>query len=199
VPLEAHDSENEWLRQVANGNEAAFARLFAHYSPWVYATSLRLTESSELAEEIVQDVFMKIWLNRSGLPEINRFADYLFIIARNQSFTAMRRLIRRHGILGDLTKGNEAEDNATDAEILYKDYQSVLQEAISRLPSRQNEVYKLCKQKGLKKEEAARLLGISPHTVKIHLKEALRSIRAYYLSHIHIQAAIPLLWWFLKK
>jgi RNA polymerase sigma-70 factor (family 1) len=197
--LENHDSEKEWLRQIAKGNEAAFSKLFAYYSHWVYATSLRLTESGELAEEIVQDVFLKIWLNRDKLPQVDRFGDYLFIIARNQSFTAMKRMIRRQGILRDICKGAEPADNATDADILYKDYQSVLQEAISRLPPRQNEVYKLCRQDGLNKEEAARILGISPHTVKIHLKEALRAVRTYYLAHIDVQAIIPLVWWIFKK
>lgn len=187
------DTEKERLRKIAQGDEAAFAKLFALYSDWVYATSLRLTKSTSLTEEVVQDVFLKIWLRRGLLVSIESFPDYLFIIARNHSFTAMKRALRLQQITQQPSEINELADNTTDLSILYKDYQTLLQVAVSRLPPRQNEVYRLVREEGCRKEEAAKILGISPNTVKIHLKEALRSIRAYFMAHTDVPGMILLL------
>jgi len=185
LPFDIQEPEHDLLQRIARGDGAAFALLFSRYSDWVYATSLRLTRSGELAEEIVQDVFLKIWLKREGLMAIESFSDYLFTIARNQSFTVLKRMLRLQSI-GRLPEDAVLADNGTDAAILYKDFESVLQAAISRLPRRQNQVYRLIRLQGLKREEAAARLGISPHTVKIHLREALLSVRAYCLAHLDL-------------
>jgi RNA polymerase sigma-70 factor (family 1) len=193
------DTENEkdLLQQVALGDEAAFTRLFGRYSDWVYATALRLTESPELAEEITQEVFLKVWVKRAELAHVEKFPDWLFIVARNHSYTIVKRLLRRQAITRDFARHVPSLDNETDAAILYRDYQSVLQEAINRLPTRQNEVYKLSRQQGLKNDEIAGILGISPHTVKIHLREALHSIRDYCRSRIDVELILLLL--FLRR
>lgn len=190
-------TEKEILRLVARGDEAAFTRLFSRYSDWVYATALRLTESDELAQEIVQEVFLKVWLKRAELTAVERFPDWLFIVARNHSYTIVKRLIRRKAITRDFARGIPPLDNETDTGILYRDYQSVLREAVDRLPTRQNEVYKLSREQGLKNDEIAGILGISPHTVKIHLREALHSIRDYCRSRIDVELILLLL--FLRR
>lgn len=79
--------ETEILLQVAAGNERAFTILFRRYSSKVYSFALKLTRSEELAEEVVQEVFIKIWLNREGLGEIQEFGAYLNRINRNHSLT----------------------------------------------------------------------------------------------------------------
>jgi RNA polymerase sigma-70 factor (family 1) len=185
--------EHELLQLVAQGDEAAFTRLFARYADWVHATALRLTESDELAQEIVQEVFLKVWLKRAELARVEKFPDWLFIVARNHSYTIVKRLLRRQAITRDFTRNIPALDNETDSSILYRDYQHVLQEAINRLPARQNEVYQLSRQQGLRNDEIAAMLQISPHTVKIHLREALHAIRDYCRSRIDVELILLLL------
>jgi RNA polymerase sigma-70 factor (family 1) len=178
------DNEKAILEQVAAGDEQAFTRLFTHYSGWIYATSYKLTDSSHTAEEIVQDVFLKIWLKRAELDKIESFVDYLYVMARNQSVSVLRTVIRNRKILHQLATTTDQSVNETENDIIYNDYRSILQEGVNRLPPRQGEIYRLIREKGMKREEVAGLLGISPHTVKAHLREAIRTVRAYYLARL---------------
>ena len=75
-------NENEVLLLVSQGDEMAFRELFAHYQNKLYSVALRVTRSSTLSEEIVEDVFLKIWLKRNDLLEIQNFSAYLFEIGR---------------------------------------------------------------------------------------------------------------------
>jgi len=76
-------NEPALLLKIAEGDESAFRKLFEHYWDNIYSVALAFTKSPVIAEEMVQDVFVKIWTKRQYLPEVQKFSDYLFIIARN--------------------------------------------------------------------------------------------------------------------
>ncbi len=86
--------EQDLLIRLSEGDSAAFAELFHAYSDRVYATALRLMGSHTYAEEIVQEVFMKIWLTRHTLHQVTYFRAYLFTTARNHIFNCLKQLAR---------------------------------------------------------------------------------------------------------
>lgn len=90
----APHSEKLMLLNVAEGNQQAFDFIFFKYHSRIEKYVLCLTESYPLTQEIVQDVFLKIWLTRERLPSIEHFESYLFTIARNQSLNCMRQIAR---------------------------------------------------------------------------------------------------------
>jgi RNA polymerase sigma-70 factor (family 1) len=193
VTFPAEYSENELLRLVAQGDKTAFECLFSNYHNKIYSIAFELTESSVVAEEIVQDVFLKIWLKRDTLPGIDHFKAYLFTMARNFVFTALKRIARKEAIESNTMQGAPLFYNDTENQLLNKEYTRILEEAIDRLPMQQKQVYNLIKIEGYKREAAATALQLSPETVKTHLAQAMRTIRAYCLAHLDVPIALIIL------
>src|ERR1700680_1523840 len=87
-------NEKVCLLQIATGDELAFAKLFEHYRPNLYTTALRMTGDTTVAEEILQDAFLRVWLKKEDLPGIDNFAGWLYTIAENLTYNALKRLQR---------------------------------------------------------------------------------------------------------
>lgn len=177
-------TEKELLLQIAQGNEKAFEQLFNRYHSHTHLVAYKLTHSEVAAEELVQDVFLKIWLRRTELQTVNDFKSFLFIMTRNQSYTTLKRILRQRQVLRQAFAEQTALDNSSDNLILEKDFERFLETAIQRLPPQQQQVYRLSRERGLNRDEMAELLNLSPNTIKTHLSQALRSIRAFCIANI---------------
>ena len=174
------DNERVLLCRIAEGDEAAFSELFYAYHQRLGAYVYRLTESRPATQEIVQDVFVKIWVKRAALTGVGNFDAYLFTAARNHVFNYIRNMARERSRQAAL----EAESLAGTAELRLKemetpeeDYHSLLDEAVAQLPPQQQRVYRLHKQEGLSHAEIAERMQLSVETVKKHMSLALRAIR----------------------
>ena len=173
------DNEIELLSQVAKGDEIAFRQLFNHYWGKIYSVAFTLTKSAELSEEIVQDVFLKIWLKKEQLPAIVKFESYLFIVARNHILNQLRKKTCDQHFAAHLEKHFSATASSPEQEMMLKETSQLINKALEQLPARQREVYRLSRNDGLDVNTIARQLGISKLTVKSHLTKALQFIRHY--------------------
>jgi len=193
LSLEPLYTEQELLRLVAEGDRNAFTQIYNNYRNKIYSIAFELTESKTVAEEIVQDTFLKIWVKREMLPGVEHFRAYLFTITRNYVFTALKRIARKESIEVSAIQDAPLYDHDTEDRVLNNEYTRILQAAIDRLPEQQKQVYNLIKKEGLKREEAAAALHLSPETVKTHLAQAMRSIRTYCLARLDISIALIIL------
>jgi RNA polymerase sigma-70 factor (ECF subfamily) len=175
--------EKKLIELLATGDETAFARLFEKYRNKVYTIALRLTHSNIIAEEIVQDVFLKIWLKRNDLLQVRSFDAYLFVITRNKVYKVLKQIATNYQLVA-IADENVPSNADPSQQLLEKEYTEVLQTALARLPMQQQKVYHLVKTRGLKREEVARQLSIGPETVKFHLAQAMKNIRAFCLLHL---------------
>ncbi|WP_167021480.1 sigma-70 family RNA polymerase sigma factor [Chitinophaga sp. Cy-1792] len=192
--LNAIQEERDILARISRSDEAAFGQLFDHYRDRVYGLALKLTESEQLAEEIVLDVFLKIWLKKDMLPEIEHFTAYLYTTTRNHVFSTLKQLsVRRNAEDAVRVEEYLLHSSQTDYAVMDKQYREILEQAVSQLSPRQREVYRLIKEQGLKREEAAAQLALSPETVKRHLAEAMYAIRVYCLARLDVVAVIMIL------
>lgn len=178
VSIENLHNETELLRQVAEGDEKAFRFMFDLYRNRIYTFALRFVHLEDFAEEIVQEVFVKIWVNRHKLPELKDTGAWLFIITRNITFNSLKRMARERRMAVELFAQTDQEGAPGDP-LLYKEYQRLLREAINKLPPQQKMIFTLTHENGLKREEIATRLNLSPETVKAHLALAMRSVRNY--------------------
>lgn len=169
--------------RVSEGHQGAFKELFDIFSSKVYAFALKLTHSQSAAEEIVQEVFLKIWLNRQALRTVEHFPAWLYSITRNHAFNIIKRTAIEQRVKAQFTKGLREENFETEELIIHRDYQRILNQAIDRLSPQQKMVYSLCYGDGLKYEQAARKLRISKLTVKTHMQQAIKKIKSQ-LGHI---------------
>lgn len=173
--------EQDLLIRLSEGDSTAFSEIFHEYKHRIYATALRLMGSPTHAEEIVQEVFIKIWTNRHTMHVVEHFRAYLFTTARNHIYNALRQLAR------EKTDGFTTQEPAckgTEEKVISRDLERVLQNAVRRLPPQQERVYRLTKVEGLPRNEVADMLQLSPETVKIHLARAMRSIREYCIARM---------------
>lgn len=177
-------NENELLAKIAEGDQNALSKIYNHYNKHVYTFAFRYLKSEPDAEEIVQETFLKIWLMGRAAVEIRSLQTYLKTIAVNKCLDRLRyqaRRIKTVSISGD--ELNEPGHNETEEGILLNDLNQIMQRGISQLPDQQKLIYRLCKEQGLKNDEVARQLNLSPHTVRMHMKLALRSLKNYMIKH----------------
>lgn len=175
-------NEQELILQVSKGSEHAFALLFHRHHQHLAAFVFKLTDSYTLTEEVVQDTFLKIWINREQLTDIKNFKGYLFTISKNHTLNCLKQAVKERALMQYL----ETESVTNDAEESPSFYHLLLDKAINELPPQQQKVYVLSKQQRLKYSEIASLMGISQETVKSYLKLAIVSIKSFVKKNIYL-------------
>jgi RNA polymerase sigma-70 factor (ECF subfamily) len=170
------------LLRVAAGDEKAFEELFYSFHNRLGSYVMGWTKSETITEEIVQDVFLKIWLNRETLAEVKNFENYLFILSRNHTFNSIRQAAKERLRQKEWLK-LQNQDEGVNFEDLSDTWKPVIDKAIELLPLQQKKVYLLKREEGLKYEEIALRMGISPETARKHLQLAMRSISNYVKAH----------------
>jgi RNA polymerase sigma-70 factor (family 1) len=180
VPFE---NESELLALIGDGDKRSFDALFKKYHKYVFAFSRKITRSDDLAKEIVQDVFLKIWLNRDKLKSLETFGAYLNVMVRNQCFSILRQLSQENKATESFKLKNAGHVNSTLEALDYREAERLLSQAIETLSPQQRMVYMLCHQQGKKYEEAAKEMNISSQTVHAYMKDALRKIREHFKRH----------------
>jgi RNA polymerase sigma-70 factor (ECF subfamily) len=138
----------------------------------------RYVRSPDMAEELVQDIFLKIWTKRSQLTEIESLKTYLYRAARNQALNHLRRLkLERRWQEEQAAAGEPATVFAADEDASGHELAEAVQSAIERLPPRCREIFLLSRDGGLTYAEIARTLEISVKTVETQMGRALKALR----------------------
>ncbi len=175
-----HD-EKVLLLKVAGGDERAFRALFEQYHGMLATHIMRITRSPELTEEIVQDVFLKIWMSRETLSQIHDLRAYLYIVSKNQALNSLKKVARDRVTFTD-DGWNLVEKSFISSEPEDPGPYGLIDEAINRLPPQQQKVYLLSRHERKKYTEIADQMGLSRETVKKYLQLATESISTYVLD-----------------
>jgi len=174
-------NERRLLLSVAAGDEKAFTQLVDLYWNRVYGHALAYAKSSQKAQEITQDVFLKVWKKRDTLKEIVDFKNFLFILGRNQIISSLRKKLE--GPTGS-DPGEAWEDVLMpDQQLEYKEAYAMIREGIEKLPPTRKAVFKMSRMEGLSYEQIAGKMNISKNTVKEHIVLALNFLRTYIHTH----------------
>lgn len=176
------------LEKIAIGNEDAFRELYQLQHQRIYSFALYLTHSVGDAEELTQDIFVKIWSNRSQLLSINNFQGWITIVLRNHIYNHLKKKALEELAAHSLENNVPAVEDG-QAVLQQRELNKLLNQALEQLPPQQKKVFQLSRLEGLKQDDIARELGLSTHTVKNHLKAALRSVRRFLAGQAYIIAA----------
>ncbi|MBC9928960.1 sigma-70 family RNA polymerase sigma factor [Chitinophaga qingshengii] len=188
MSIQAVHNEALLLAAAAKGDEKAFAALFHAYYNQLGEFVYRIVDSRDLAADIVQDVFTKIWLMRGELPLLDSFTGYLFVLTRNYTYNCLKKIARdrrREELYAEMTI--RTMPGPVDNE-----YLSLLERAVAQLPAQQQQVYMLSRLKGLKHKEIAALLGLSTETVRKYAKLAIRSVTRFMRAHAAVLLLLTL-------
>ncbi|SHG34541.1 RNA polymerase sigma-70 factor [Pedobacter caeni] len=178
------------LAKVAMGDERAFDIFYKQYSKKIFLFSMRILQSDILAEEVMQEIMLKIWQMGADLNDLKNPESYIRTLARNRSLNILKRLQTEDRIDREMALIYQEDHNETEEQILLNDTRKVLLEGIALLPSQQKLVYNLCQVEGLKYETVADRLNLSPLTVATHMKLALRFLRAHLSKHSDVAALL---------
>ncbi len=184
-PERLASDESRLLLNVADGDENAFRQLFRNYYALLATYIFHITKSTELSEEVVSDVFLKIWLQRETLSGIKDFKAYLFIVSRNHALNALKKKIREWKQQKQWEQENQSIVIETDVNEI-SSAGVIIDEAIDHLSPRQKEIYLLHRHERLTYIEIADRLGIGRESVKTHLRIAVRQITDYLQSRLRI-------------
>lgn len=178
--------ELELLAEIAEGNQMAFKKVYDTYFSRTCTFAFHVLHSKELAQEVVQEVMLRIWQMGNELLEVRDLEGYLKMLAKRKAIDLLRRQIADRKTTSVSQQNWQEGHVETEEAIILNETRQILEAGISKLPAQQKLVYQLCHQQGMKYEEAARQLNISPATVHSHMKLALKFLRLHLKGHTDI-------------
>jgi len=184
------NSEKALLQQIIAGDQTGFVGIYEIYNRMVYNFIVRYVSSVPMAEDLTQEVFMKIWESRLNLAEVKSFKAYLFTIARNHTLNNLKVVFRSEAAIGEVISGFVKLRNATEEEILHKDYALFLRKTLNELPARSREIFKLCREEEKTYDEVAKSLNISRNAVKNHMVHSMKVLSSSIKKEFGISLSI---------
>jgi RNA polymerase sigma-70 factor (ECF subfamily) len=179
-------TEIRLIQGLKAGSYKAFDGIYKMYAKRLYAYSLQFTKSSEDAEEIVQDVFVKLWTNREKIKQEDTLRSLLFIMTKHHLINAFHSKVNEPIYEDFVDYKNEISVNDTGQQLEYEDFERKFTKAVMQLPLTQQKVVKLSKIEQLSNKEIAEKLSLSEQTVKNQLSIALKELRKAFVCSIWI-------------
>jgi len=172
-------NEQDLLCRLQSGDEAAFEKLYRKYVDAIFRKVHYLTKSADIAEELTQDVFLKIWERRAYIDPEKSFSAFVHRIAQNLITDLYRRLVHNQALRQHLINSvTELYDpGAADSD------QQLIWQALDSLPAQRKKVMALVKIEGRSYQEVSNLLGISPSTIRDHVVKGTKSLKSYLLDN----------------
>ena len=170
-------SDEELMQEIKADNMFAFDVLYKKYCKRVYKFGYSILKSPEDSENLMQDVFLRLWENRHKVEKDASIKSYVFTIAYNSAISVIRKKIKESLFVEYLKSLQEINIEPVNIELEYNELTKKLDEIVKALPQRQKEVYLMHKVDGLKYSEIAERLHISENTIENHISRALKTIR----------------------
>lgn len=179
LPLIMRSLPIEMIRSIKEGDRKAFKIFYDTYASFVYSLSYRILKDNAMAEEVVQECFVNIWLKRETIDEKKEITSFIFVVAKRICLNYLRK-IKYANIYLKQIKLNDVND--VEEKIALSDLQKSLSDRIALLPKQQRTAFELSRLEGYTHQQIAEQMGISPNTVKNHITQALAYLRKYLVS-----------------
>ena len=186
-PSPAHD-EKELLQQLKENDETALTLLYKAYWQPLYLSAYNILKDRKVCEDIVQELFLQLWMKRQELAIRESLKTYLSTAVRYQVFHHIRKVSKKRIVPEDILETSLAENS--DEYLLRKDLHGKVAEAVQELPEKCRLIYRLSREEQLSHKEIAHQLNISIKTVENQLTIALRRVRHYLEEY----AILGILW-----
>lgn len=183
MPFVQPYNEQELLLRIASGDQDAYRQIFECYWDKVYGIGLRLTKSPELAKDLAQETFIKIWNNRDKLPAVTNFSAFIFTVSRHLVIDHLRKKVFTTSNEEYLTAYFSDDAISPQEKTEYKELENLMNRAIDNLPPQLQQVFRLSRFEGLTHAEIALRMNITRITSKSYMVRALYAIRKYLSQH----------------
>jgi len=175
--------EYELLQQLIEGDAQAFTEIYELYQDKIFAFAYKLTKSKEDANDVVQEIFIKLWQRREQIKIELNFGAYLRKMTQNHVYDLLQKMAKDRSLQEKIKTNIQALQNKTEQDLLGKELQKAYLEAIENLPPQRKKIYQLSRDEDLSYDEIAERLNLSRNTVHNQMVSAIRSIREYISKH----------------
>lgn len=167
------------IQNLRSGKSEGFKIIFHFYHKQLFLLSKKYLKDTHLAEDVVQEVFIKVWLKRESLDPERSIKGFLITCLQNHIRNIIRN--RKRKILGsyELKETHHPGTNCTQEEMQFAEYQAILKDGIAGMPEKRKEIFRLKVLEGLSNAEVAKKLGVSINTVKAHSFQGNKFMKSY--------------------
>lgn len=169
---------NTVLQDLANDDKKALEELFNYYYPRLYQFSRSFLKLEEGIDDILQEVFIKIWKNRANIRSSETFNPFIFAITRNLLLNELRSRLSKQKIKDEIFKLSVTEEYQSFDKFEYAELKETIDQIVNDLPEKQKEVFLLSRYEGLSHKEIAEKLNISTKTVEYHISQSISAIKS---------------------
>lgn len=165
------------IRRLSEGDQSAFRIVFEHYFPRVWEFVRRIVKSDTVAEDVTQDIFVKIWERREMFGiEVHSFNNYIYVMSRNAAINALRRT----GRIAPLAEESmsSASPQSLEEDYYAREKELIIRLTVCRMPEQRRRIFEMSRYMGLDNQTIATTLNLSKKTVENHLTLALRTLRS---------------------
>ena len=169
--------EQYLIKGLKTRNKVVFDFIFQYYYTGLCAYCERYTSSPEVAEDLVQELFVTLWIKCEQIQITSSLKNYLFASVKNRSLDYLKREKRKSHKLEHIAEEQELPENLSTLWFAEAELQAVVEKSLEKLPPRCREIFELSRFKGLKNQEIADKLGLSKRTVELQVCNALKQLR----------------------
>ena len=169
--------EQYLIKGLLTRNKVVFDFIFHYYYSGLCAYCERITGNQEVAEDIVQELFVTLWVKHEQIQITSSLKNYLFTSVKNRSLDYLKREQRKSHKLEHIAGEQELPENLSSLWFAEAELQAVVDKSLEKLPPRCREIFELSRFEGLKNQEIAEKLGLSKRTVELQVSNALKQLR----------------------
>lgn len=170
------------LNELRDGNHKAFEEVFIVYYNKIKTFIFGYLKSEIDAEELAEDIFVRLWINRESIDTTKSFSSYMHTIARNSALNFLKHKRVHESYLS--SSDNSLYSHSPEDSFIAKETTLLIEMAVDKMPTQRKEIYKLSRNKGLKNDEIAVLLNTTKRNVESQLSLALKDIKKAILTII---------------
>ena len=171
------------IKRLSEGDQRAYRVVFEHYYPRVWEFIRRIVKSESLAEDIAQDIFVKIWERREMFGvEVHSFSNYLYVMSRNAAINALRHSDRIAPLAEDAIFSTD--NHSVEEDYYAREKELIIRLTVCRMPEQRRKIFEMSRYMGMDNQTIAHTLNISKKTVENHLTLALKTLRSVITAWI---------------
>jgi len=171
--------ERSLIRQISQGDEKAFSEMHDRYRPVLYRFVFNILKSADLTNDSCQEIFIKIWEDRTRLHEVMSLKYYLLTVGKNHSLNVLKKVISEEKTLSAFISNYSEANNEVEEKMQSEEYLDFINSVLVTLTPQSRKIFQLCRQQGMSYDEAAIVMGISRNMIKKHM---IRSMKIFKVA-----------------
>jgi RNA polymerase sigma-70 factor (ECF subfamily) len=186
-------THKELVTLLAHNKEEAFSELYFRYKDKLWQYCFRFLKSEEETDDIIQEVFIRIWELRCFIDPEMSFSSFIYTITRNRILNYFRDMNIELQVKKALSLRTIIEKETIESALIFSEYQQILKDAIDKLPAQRKKVFNMSRTENLSHKEIASILGVSVNTIQDHISESLKFIKNYFAHHTDMTLGVLVL------